>query len=895
MSYEPQRTHDAYDYNDNDDGSTDHLAFVESSGYLGERMRQRKRIRCAILALPLLIVGLIVAAALTAFQKGSTSPATGSTYSHQQITIPSPPSDLATKCSIDNVQTTAGKRECRMICEPAECCDFPSNLALSCLVGNEDKCHVYHSHCHVQVKGVVDMTKDIPPPAPKDLGSVCSSTAIATIDGFTQCQSHCARASCCFDKSVAVCQLDVCTGYAPCLVLGATNYVHSKIPIEIDNVCAGEQLLSLEGRTQCKAACSHALCCFTTEGCSHHDNNDESLYCDQYEKCNELEQNLYAIASAKEIKSECMKSVTEYTHMSLCEVECERGACCFRSEGCDDLFPDVDCSIYEPCKFLFDSGTGSDTTTTKTKKDNNDDANANNGIILRSDVDDVCIGYDPAGKNTDTMPCAKICKGAKCCFDSSVDCATDGLICSVYSACKVIYHGDTDDLTFPQTTGTTKGNKDESTSAITSGGPDADADAIKAACYDPNGDLSTDTASLALCEETCRPGECCFSHGGCTDSNTNCRVYSPCTFFFSDGNGPTAGHTVASTLKPSDFTKADIIAACKDIGSVSSMCKNICKAGACCFDASMECPVGSICENYANCPSARRLQEDDGNNNLNFVADDLPPIRILGGKDLKDILTEVCMEGKNDDDHLETCQTLCQKGKCCFANNKCEAPEDVQCVDYLPCFVLYGPTEDDDTIVELKEEATSDFAHASEVADEEMKTGHAPIVHENLTYEMVQTACTDHESLHLPGMPSMCVQYCSQGICCFDEEQDCGDDVNCSIYVPCASPSTSFASVIANIKSPSSFTSISPAEPITTVPKPVDEDAIEKMKVDEACDGSDMSHCVRKCVEAACCYALTETESCKNTHPYLNCDVYTSCDGVYGREADDGEQDSGRL
>ena len=1246
MSYSSQRVsqvdhHDdeSNEY-DEDEEVTAQLAFVDRTVYVSERMRRRKLLRCFIVLVPLLL-GLIIGISIKASQHSS-----GSSNKHNKLTLVTPPADLSTKCSLEQIATKSGKQACRMICEPAECCDFPANLALSCLAGNEDKCQIYHSHCHVTEQGTTTPPVNLPP-APKNLATLCSATAIATIDGFAQCQQKCSRASCCFEKESAVCQVDQCADYAPCLTVGAINYVHTKIPVEVSKSCASENLMTLEGRSLCRSACSHALCCFTESGCPQKD----STFCDQYQSCNDLEHNLNAVSSKKEIKAECEISSTEYTHMSLCEVECERGACCFRQEGCDEIFPKNDCSIYQPCTFLFVGGNED------SNEFNNDDKG---GSILKNDVDDACIGFDPAEENAAEADCTKYCAEAKCCFDTTMKCpdsvscrimaeckviygdensddatkeehstidATDiynacggeevadsgsgkpslceklcqnGLCCmeededcldvsdcSMYEACKVLFGKDltgnengsptsvtstcsqngafptdTKDLAvceeacqpgiccfshdgcsdttiecknyvpctffFSDGNGSSETHDTDSVSSacsVNGGLPTTSAglaicekaclpgaccfseagcsdtsldcrayipcaffysdgngstethitDSIKSACS-VNGMFPTDTSGLALCEKVCQPGECCFSHDGCPDSTLDCQDFIPCTFFFSDGNGSTETHTtdvdsdttgksktvsvssvcsingalptdlagldrcemicqrgaccfsnegctdttldcqdyipcsfffsdgngvtkdnhatdeataVGLSLKPSDYNEADVVAACNDNSSVSSMCETICKAGACCFDKSMPCPAGSVCEHYASCPSHRILQghasvsvmemdegferdstshgrfqreailgfgdemESDlnprknvdavttsyydralsGNNmvrdkeiaenqqshglietkgNLNLYPDTVSNIagssekdseyigdfvhRRLGGENLKDMLTEICIEDVDGDDRLGACKALCLKGACCFTNNNCIIPDDVQCLDYLPCFVLYHATgEDDDvTITQLEEEADSDFENASDNENEEIITGHLPITHTGLTYEKIQTACTEQEALHLPGMPPICQQYCSQGICCFQENQDCEIDIDCSIFVPCAS-SASFGSTIAGMNSATteSMTATIPTSATANLDT-FDEDAVKKVKVDEACDGSDMSHCVRKCAEAACCYALTESEKCKKTSPYLDCEIYSSCDSVYGRKGDNGDEDSGR-
>jgi hypothetical protein len=906
MSYEQQPAVDDFD---DDDDSDSALAFVDRSAHVTQRMRKRKMLKWAIVAVPLAL-GLIVGLAM----KASASKSNSNTTTPVAVGLVNPPADLDAKCNPSAVATPEGKQACRMLCEPAECCDFPANLALSCLAGNEDRCHVYHTHCHATAKGVTDPPADMPV-APKDLSKVCSASAIATIDGFTKCQEHCARASCCFEKDEAVCQVEACDMYAPCLTIGATNFVHDTIPDAVAQQCDADNLVTLEGRSACRTSCSHALCCFTDKGCPHEDTS----FCDQYSVCDDLEHNLNAVSSAEEIKAECTSPLNEYTHMALCEVECERGACCFLSQGCGDIFPDNDCTIYEPCAFMYNGQTTTTTTTTTTTP------------VLKVDVDAACIDFDPAEKNAADAECTKYCKDAQCCFDVAIDCP-DTVSCHVLAECKVIYGDSSSSSTITVDATVVLEACDAVEIAKTVAGQpslcetvcqdglccfDEDADctaqqecamynpckilfgsvptstadsaavaAVKAACVKDGLFLPTDNAGFAACENTCEPGACCFTPEGCSDASLECKAYIPCTYFYSDGNGATPVHGTVSTaaaamaLQPSDYSGEDITAACTSEGSVSSMCENMCKSGACCFDSSMVCPAGSVCKNYASCPGAKRR--------LDTVEMD----RKLGGKNLKDMLTEVCIEDAvaDDDNVMGACKALCKKGSCCFAQSNCDVPTGLVCEDYVPCFILYDPTDDDDVVEELEEEADEDFDEATEldVAEEEeevIQTGYAPIFHDDLTYEKVHTACTDHESIHLPGMPSMCQQYCSQALCCFGEHQECPKDLDCSIYVPCAS-STTFESTMAGI-APPTMTAETP--PIFS------KDTIEKLKVDEACDGSDMSHCVRKCVEAACCYALTEAETCKETSPDFKCNVYSSCDSVYGgRKGDDGEEDNGR-
>ncbi|KAI2490813.1 hypothetical protein MHU86_23748 [Fragilaria crotonensis] len=363
----------------------------------------------------------------------STSDSSSSSTSSSAAYLVEPPANIASKCSTDS-------DECRMVCEPAECCTFPSNLELSCLAGNEDKCLVYHQYCSILDGGeqLVKSEEQIPR-APTNLDTVCTTDKIATVDGFQECQEACQPASCCYDDSrdVDTCSNEECADYAPCLILSASDNIHKEIPVHVADQC--DHLEDITSRSACRVACSHALCCFYKDknSCPQPDTS----FCEQYSVCNDLEVDVNVVADSAEVTSIC----NSY-HTSMCEVVCERGACCFASGGCPSS--DINCADYMTCANIYGdtpdddkSGVEEGSVTGGTEQQqggtDNDNDDSTGGVVFKADVDDACVDLDPAKDSSTDSKCAKLCANAECCFTQS-GCNTE-INCGVYKECDVIY------------------------------------------------------------------------------------------------------------------------------------------------------------------------------------------------------------------------------------------------------------------------------------------------------------------------------------------------------------------------------------------------------------------------------------------------------------------------
>jgi len=210
----------------------------------------------------------------------ATDPATVINTGHK--VLPPPPDNLDEICSQDSLA-------CREFCDVYECCKVPENLAASCLLGNHVTCLEMHRSCSNAELGTLnDATVNIPV-GPNNLGSLCSSTSLSTRVGRTKCRTVCNRAKCCFstelEPDVAPCRtLDVCTTYAACLNLEASNTVQDAIASEIDQKCTVESALSPEGKPICQSVCQQHRCCFADDDVLMEECYEDTS-CAQYDGC----------------------------------------------------------------------------------------------------------------------------------------------------------------------------------------------------------------------------------------------------------------------------------------------------------------------------------------------------------------------------------------------------------------------------------------------------------------------------------------------------------------------------------------------------------------------------------------------------------------------------------
>lgn len=708
-------------------------------------------------------------------------PQTGSTTTTSSSSSPSstayitslkaPPADLPAKC-------TSASDECRMVCESSECCDFPSNLKLSCLAGNEDKCLTYHKYCSIlDGDGKAVPSNTTIPRAPSNLSTICTTDAVATVDGFQECHEACQAATCCYEDEpdVPTCSNSECVDYAPCLIVKATDYVHSDIPQLITDQCSN--LDDVSSRAQCRITCSNALCCFYNDenNCPHPDTS----FCDQYQICNDLEADVTVVADSTEINMIC----SSY-HTSMCEVICERGACCFASKGCASA--DIKCEDYATCARLYGDSQDDDikggTTATNSNQsgqqqtetprsesnggsDSDGGTNANDdladGIVFKADVDDACLDFDPGSQGHEDALCPKLCADVGCCFLES-GCTTK-ISCSIYKECDVIY---------------AHNSNGGGISAL-----NATADEIDEACNNYEEEVIASPDGSTLCSALCTAFECCFKDCS-VPSGVDCTVGTGCSSVY-NGKQSTTGNTDStggssevttgsntntingSTSASSGSTSGGqiddetaIYEACTDPNEEvvqtpdqPTLCKQLCNKYKCCHPTNDCIPDGVDCTKGKDCDILWNETSVDNRGESGTNPD---------GQSLHDAIMAACEVSSS----RQNCKSLCVDGKCCFESQNCQPSSDIVCSDYTGCLVIYavdGEGDADGTTT-----TTTQGTNGGDTSDPN-----------DYTAEDIVAACTGD------AVSSMCTKMCSPSACCFTESST-SCTVSCEKYSDCA-------------------------------------------------------------------------------------------------------------
>jgi hypothetical protein len=189
----------------------------------------------------------------------------------------------------------ASLSECRVACEPSECCDIPSQFRSSCLRGNEELCMAYHQECFVislaeygdsENPFVLHDSDVIVPEAPPTLKDTCSLNDLTSNAGVAACTKVCEPYSCCYDTNVTSCTNQAtCQGYSPCLNLRSHSTLDDTITKEVNALCRRNKLMqSIDNRKECNNACKLARCCFGGDGCY----TQAEGFCSQYKMCGNL-------------------------------------------------------------------------------------------------------------------------------------------------------------------------------------------------------------------------------------------------------------------------------------------------------------------------------------------------------------------------------------------------------------------------------------------------------------------------------------------------------------------------------------------------------------------------------------------------------------------------------
>ncbi|CAB9519966.1 expressed unknown protein [Seminavis robusta] len=564
---------------------------------------------------------------------------------HGKVGLIPPPKDLAIKCTHERVLSEKGFYECEQLCEVADCCNYPTTLALSCLAGNDDECLEYHQHCNVLDLDTATILNPPPTPpassvpeAPKDIENKCNIESLRTVPGFEGCVNDCMQAECCWKKdgSVHPCtSLAVCSGYASCLTMDVTDHVNIDINREIQDKCADSKLSTEVGRNQCIFACSHAACCFDPGAtCPHQD----ARFCSQYQACQKIFddngqviQGGSAAAAAAQIPvapqfldTACSKSSLDtLPGYEMCLGACTEAECCWKNDA--KCLGESACDGYHHCVSLLDQGATS--------------APEASSIPAAPQYLAAACSSASLDTNAGFQMCQDACMKAECCW--KVTSCSEKAECSSYATHCANLVARLDQTNAP-------------VDAVLPEAPhDLDQTCAATTVLAPSG--------FSKCQTECEKTECCWK-AGAPDScvaNSGCQPWAPCTVM-NGAQDPTAAAA-------QDYTIEQVFDAClnhdNNVGkNHTSLCQVVCQAGTCCFDESKDCPTTIDCKVFEPC-------------------------QVLH----KEKATQVETACGGDD--LAECVGVCAAATCCFTNDIAKICDitspDVVCRQYKACEILY--------------------------------------------------------------------------------------------------------------------------------------------------------------------------------------------------------------
>ena len=560
-----------------------------------------------------------------------------------------PPPELAIKCTHERVLSEQGFYECEQLCEAADCCDYPTTLALSCLAGNDDECLEYHEHCNILE---LDHAALVNPPstsginipqAPTDIDIKCNVESLRTVPGFEACVEDCMKAECCWKKNgdVNPCPaLPNCDGYAPCLTMDATDYVDANINKEIEEKCADDKLTTEIGRNQCIFSCSHAACCFNTgASCPH----DDAVFCSQYSACQKVfddKGNVIEFPTSSSgadiptapqfLDTACSKSsLGTLPGYEMCLGACTEAECCWKGDA--DCLWDHACDGYQHCVLLLDEGSTSSPGSTES--------------TIPPAPQYLASACSPASLEGTPgfQMCQDACMKSECCW--KVTSCSERIECSSYS---------TNCANLVARLEQTAGGGTDSTAVLL---PEAPSD-LGDIC-DASAVLATD--GFSKCQSECEKSECCWKAGASNScvGHTQCQSWAACTVM----NGAQDPAIAASQ----DYTLGQVFDAClnhdNSVGrNHTSLCQVVCQAGSCCFDDTRECPNTVDCKVFEPC-------------------------QILYSEQAAQV-DEAC-----DGTDLAECVGVCAAATCCYTSDISKicsiTSPSIICRQYKACEILY--------------------------------------------------------------------------------------------------------------------------------------------------------------------------------------------------------------
>lgn len=572
-----------------------------------------------------------------------------SAYHHSSVYLQPPPADLSQKCTNKKVLSEKGFYECEQLCEAADCCNYPTTLALSCLAGHDSQCLEYHESCNVlqlDAATLIDPPKPTQnvPEAPNDIDSKCNIESLRTVPGFEGCVNDCMQAECCWKKdgSVHPCtSLSVCAGYASCLTMDVTDHVHIDISKEIFEKCDDDKLTTEVGHNQCVFACSHAACCFDPgASCPHEDDR----FCEQYQPCEKIfdtdGQVVQGGSAASHIPvapqfldTACSKSsLNTLPGYEMCLGACTEAECCWKDQA--SCLGDHGCDGYHHCVALLDH-------------DSTDPPAEDNSIPQAPQYLAAACSVGSLETTAGFQMCQDACMQAECCWE--VTSCSERPECSSYSS-------NCANLVAKMDQQTNGGSNPDGNAPFLSEAPhDLDQQCNPAKVMEKEG--------YDKCAASCEKSKCCWKAGApdsCV-SNADCRGWAGCVVLNS-AQDPAAVAT-------QDYSLEQIFDAClnhdNNIGGSGhqSLCQVVCETGNCCFDDTKNCPSTLDCKVFEPCQVLHTEKQSQVDAACN-------------GGDLAD------------------CVGICATATCCFTNDIqkiCDLTNPgVICKQYKDCEILYS-------------------------------------------------------------------------------------------------------------------------------------------------------------------------------------------------------------
>jgi hypothetical protein len=566
---------------------------------------------------------------------------------HTRGVLVPPPPELAQKCTNERVLSEKGFYECEMLCEAADCCNYPTALALSCLAGHDDECLTYHEHCnvldldHATLVNPPPIENIIIPQAPDDIQYKCNVESLLTVPGFEACVNDCMQAVCCWkkDSSVNPCpSLPNCAAYSPCLAMDATDYLDVNIGKEVEYKCADDKIDTEVGRNQCIFACSHAACCFDPDtSCPHED----ATFCNQYSACQKIfdakgsiiRTSSPSIPQAPQfLDTACSKSSLDtLPGYEMCLGACTEAECCWKGDA--SCLSQHACDGYQHCVLLLEE----EAMSTSAPGD------AENTFPEAPQYLAAACSAASLDTNAGFTMCQDACMKAECCW--KVTSCKERSECFDYatSCANLVARWD-------QTGG---GGTDPVTALL----PEAPHDL---------GDICEaskvlTTEGYSSCQTECTKTECCWKAGSTNScvENSQCQPWAPCTVL----NGAQDPAVAASQ----DYSLEQVFDAClnhdNSVGrNHTSLCQVVCQAGTCCFDETEDCPNTLDCKVFEPC----QLLHTEKASQVDKACD---------GTDLAE------------------CVGVCAAATCCFTNDIakiCDVTSpNIICRQYKACEILY--------------------------------------------------------------------------------------------------------------------------------------------------------------------------------------------------------------